>query len=268
MDDLQRRLRGMDPLTASTGSTHDASRLDALRERIMTTDVRTARTPFRRGRTGLVGLAAGTLAMALLVGSLARPSTPALAWSPEPTPATDAQKVAAAAACADGAAQAAGSGRGDASESVTPSAPPPLVGLELHGTGAIAILADATDVGYCLLRSDGDAFVYGGLVYGLPEAASAGSLVLGGMSTEFAGSEVGLLFGAAPEGVTSVRLDGGPGDGGVATIAEGRFAIWIPGSVTGSEIEVVGLDETGTEVVRQVLPIGEKPSDGTPTRAP
>ncbi|MFM2106099.1 MAG: hypothetical protein RL338_1131, partial [Chloroflexota bacterium] len=193
---------------------------------------------------------------------------PALAWSPEPTPATDGQKMAAASACADGAAQAAGSVRGDASGSVTPSAPPPLVGLELHGTGAIAILADATAVGYCLLRSDGDDFVYGGLVYGLPESASAGSLVLGGMSTEFEGSEVGLLFGAAPAGVTSVRLDGGPGDGGVATVADGRFAIWIPGSLADPAMEVVGLDATGIEVVRQALLTGEKLIDGMSTRAP
>ena len=102
--------------------------------------------------------------------------------------------------------------------SVTPSTPPPLVGLELHGTGAIGILADAESTGYCLLGVEGGGFVYGGLAYGSSEPAPAGSLILGGMSTDFQGMEIGVVWGSAPEGVTTVRIDGGPGDGGIATV--------------------------------------------------
>ena len=126
--------------------------------------------------------------------------------------------------------------------SVTPSTPPPLVGLELHGTGAIGILADAESTGYCLLGVEGGGFVYGGLAYGSSEPAPAGSLILGGMSTDFQGMEIGVVWGSAPEGVTTVRIDGGPGDGGIATVEDGHFAIWIPGSLAEGPMEAVALD--------------------------
>jgi hypothetical protein len=265
MDDLQRRLQDADPITGAE-SILDAPRLDALMGRVMMNGERPDRTRVRSGRLGLTGLGAATLATVLMVSSLARPSAQVLAWSPEPVPATDAQKAAAAVTCADGAAQASGTARGGGEAS--PSAPPPLIGLELHGTGAIGILADAESTGYCLLGVEGGGFVYGGLAYGSSEPAPVGSLLLGGMSTDFQGMAIGMLWGSAPDGVATVRVDGGPGDGGIATVEDGHFAIWIPGSLAEGPMEAVALDASGAEVARQALPTDGTITDGRTTPDP
>ena len=100
MDDLQRRLREADPLSVATESIPDAPRLDAIKGRILTIGERPERTRVRFARLGLTGLGSATLAAVLMVSSLARPSAQVLAWSPDPVPATDAQKAAAAVTCA------------------------------------------------------------------------------------------------------------------------------------------------------------------------
>jgi hypothetical protein len=260
MDELQRRLRDADPLTAAEGWTPDAMRLDAIKEQIMLTDRRPVRAAFRPRRLGLVGLGAASLVAVLVVGALARPAAVTLAWSPQPTPVSDAQKAAASDACTTGATTVVG-GVGNSTDRApeAPPAPtdlPPLVSLELHGNGGIAILADQGVVAYCLLRSEGGGFVYGGLAVGAPETVPAGSLAFGAMSTDFDGTDVGMIWGTAPDGVTSVRVDGGSGDGGVATVQDGRFAIWIPGPIIGSAVDLVALDASGFEVLRQTLSKG------------
>jgi hypothetical protein len=272
MDELQRRLRDADPLTAAEGSTPDAMRLDAIKEQIMLTNERPIRAAFRPRRLGLVGLGAASLVAVLVAGTLVRPAASTLAWSPEPTAATEAQKAAASAACAKGATALGTVGGSTGTVPAAPGAPselPALASLELHGNGGIAILAGDGTVGYCLVKSEGSGFVYGGLALGGRETAPAGSLALGAMSTDFEGTIIGMMWGTAPEGVTSVRVDGGPGDGGVATVQDGRFAIWIPGPIMGAATELVGLDASGVEVLRQVLSkAGEVPVEGQATPDP
>ena len=95
MDELQRRLRDADPLTAAEGPTPDAMRLDAIKEQIMLTDKRPVRAAFRPRTLGLVGVTAASLALVLAVGTLVRPTGTALAWAPEPTAVSDEQKAAA-----------------------------------------------------------------------------------------------------------------------------------------------------------------------------
>jgi hypothetical protein len=272
MDELQRRLRDADPLTAAEGATPDAMRFDAIKEQIMLTEQRPVRAAFRPRRLGLVGLAAASLVAVLVVGTIARPATRTLAWSPDPTPVSDAQKAAAYEACTKGVTAMGVAGQDTDRAPAAPAAPtelPPLASLELHGNGGIAILAGDGTVGYCLLRSEGSGFVYGGLALGAEETALVGSLALGAMATDFDGTDVGMVWGTAPDGVTSVRVDGGPGDGGIATVWDGRFAIWIPGAIMGPAAELVGLDASGADVLRQVLSrAGEQPVEGQVTPDP
>jgi hypothetical protein len=262
MDDrLQRRLREADPLASADGLAPAAERLDGFKEQIMRTEQRTVRTAFRPRPVGVVALGAASLAAVLIVGSLARPAATVLAWEPDPTPASDAQKAAAYAACTEGV-QAVGStggsvngGSGAPGSPVIPTGFPPLVSLELHGNGGVAILADEATVGYCLLKQDGDGFVYGGLtLQPARSGAPAGSMDVGAQTTDIGDMTLSIIAGTVPEGIASLRLDGGPGDGGTATVTGGRFAIWVPGPIMGGEsTDLVALDASGAEIIRQPL---------------
>jgi hypothetical protein len=267
MDDrLQRRLRDADPLASADGPVPAAVRLDAIKEQIMKTEHRTVRTAVRARPLGVVALGAASLAAVLIVGSLARPSATALAWDPDPTPVTDAQKAAAYEACTEEIPFVGSGGAvpGGAERPEVPAVPiefPPLVSLELHGNGGVAVLADDQQVGYCLLKQDGDGFVYGGLMLGSADAGLPGALNVGAMSTEFEQTALSIVAGTAPAGVAAVRIDGGAGDGGTATVTGGRFAIWVPGAIMGGEsVDLVALDASGADIIRQPLyTAGEQP---------
>jgi hypothetical protein len=110
MDDrLQRRLRDADPLAAAEGQLPDPARLDAIKEQLMLSATEntggapagpTPRRGLMRPRAiGVTAVAAAGLAAVLVVGSLARPASSALAWDPSPTAATPAQEAAATEAC-------------------------------------------------------------------------------------------------------------------------------------------------------------------------
>jgi hypothetical protein len=276
MDDrLQRRLRDADPLAAAEGQPPSPTRLDAIKEQIMQTDERPPQEAVRRRTLGLVGVAAASLALVLVVGSLARPADTTLAWAPEPTTVTAEQRAAAEKACTENLVIGSGmieglDGRGGAMPSLppVPATLPPLTSLELHGNGGVAILSDETMVGYCLLRWDGTTFSAGGLVLG-PAEAPAGSFAVSGMSTEFEGQALGIVGGAAPSGAATVTVVGGPADGGTATVQDGRFALWVPGTMGQDDVELVARDAEGREVGRQVLSkAGEEPELVTVTPLP
>jgi hypothetical protein len=282
MDDrLQRRLRDADPLTTADGQTPSPVRLDAIKERIMQNDERPVRAALRPRTLGLVGVTAASLALVLVVGSLVRPTGTTLAWAPDPVAVTDAQKAAAEQACTEnvvvgsGTIQGAGGivGGGDGAIPPVPApitAVPPLVSLELHGNGGVAILSDGTTTGYCLLRWDGTTFTAGGLVLGtaVPAGFEDGFLV-SGMATEFEGQALGIVAGAAPERATIVKVVGGPADGGTATVQDGQFALWVPGMPGEDDVELVAYDAAGNELARQTLSrAGEQPELVTLTPAP
>lgn len=284
MDDrLQRRLRDADPLTAADGQTPSPARLDAIKEQIMRTNEQPVRAAIRPRALGLVGVVAVSLALVLVVGSLVRPSSTTLAWAPEPTAVTEEQKAAAEKACTENVVVGSGTirgaggivegGEGEMPAPPLPAAPsvlPPLVSLELHGNGGVAILSDGTLTGYCLLKWDGTAFTAGGLAFGMgtPAGFEDGFLV-SGMATEFEGQALGIVAGAAPAGAVTVEVRGGPADGGTATVQDGQFALWVPGMMGEDDVELVAHDAAGGELGRQTLSkAGEQPELVTLTPDP
>jgi hypothetical protein len=327
-DRLQRRLRDADPLAAGDGPSPDPARLDAIKEHIMQTEARPARAVLRPRAIGLVGLAAGGLAVVLIAGSLLRPASSALAWDPSPTAVSDAQRAAAAQACADGLPAAVveqgipavpasglpvisgtswGTGGGanvGAPVTVTtgsgpiPSLPPipatlpPLIGLELHGTGAVAIFADAKVTAYCLLVKDGDGFAMAALLFpdlgdgmsagvgtigaaGGPGGAS-GVVAIGGaegftltaLTALYKDASVGIIAGLAPVGAVKVKVVGGPADGATASVVERRFAMWAPEDFLGQPAKVQALDASGKVLATQDLSAPPAPPAVTSTIAP
>jgi hypothetical protein len=319
MDDrLQRRLEAADPLAAGVGTTPDPARLDAIKEHLMQTEAAPARSILRPRAIGVVGLAAMSLAVVLVAGSLIQPSSKALAWDPTPAAATAAQRDAATKACSSAVPSAvlqrgvaadvpaagsdlpvlnAGSGgavgvapnpSGDAG-SVTvvsgqagvgdpvpapvalPADLPPLVSMELHGTGAVAIFADAKSTAYCLLAKDGDGFVTAALVFpdlgggmsaavgiiGAPSSASGMASVgtngnsgftVTALTAEYEGQKVGIIAGFEPNAAVRARVVGGPADGASATITDGRFAMWAPDADLGQGTRLETLDASGKVV--------------------
>jgi len=282
MDDrLQRRLRDADPLTAADGQTPSPARLDAIKEQIMQTNERPVRAAIRPRALGLVGVAAVSLALVLVVGSLVRPTATTLAWAPEPTAVTAEQKAAAERACTENVVIGSGTIRGgggivEGGEGEMPALPPapvtlpPLVSLELHGNGGVAILSDGTTTGYCLLRWDGTTFTAGGLAFGMGVPAGfEGGFLVSGMTAEFEGQALGIVAGAAPEDAVRVEVRGGPADGGTATVQDGQFALWVPGMPGADDVELVAFDGAGNELGRQVLSKGgEEPGLVTLTPDP
>jgi hypothetical protein len=318
-DRLQRRLRDADPLTATTGSIPDPARLDAIREHIMDTNDVGLRSAIRPRALAGAGLAAVALAGILVGASLLRPSATILAWSAAPTPVTAGQKAAAATACEAGlptiagpgepaggtvvngaggagptSVEAGGAGSGSGPSHVTtgigsipaptiPTELPPLVSLELHGSGGIAVFADDTTTAYCLLVQQGDGFRMGGLLIPSVNGATIGvagigqagdgpaSGAIGGgqsigaiagdgnglqvtaMAMTFEGTSLGIIAGVAPDGATSVTVHGGPADGASATVNDGRFALWAPGVLGSTPVQVTAVDASGTQVARQTL---------------
>lgn len=266
-------------------------------------------------------LVASGLAAVLVVGTLVQPAGSALAWDPTPTAATPAQEAAARDACTvpetipparigetettdGGQVTVSGpsvTGSGAQGEGGTivqstgapialpqvPTELPPLVYIELHGTGAVAIFADADTTAYCLLVKRGDGFELAGLlmpvgdgVMGVgtvvgatgegPGAAvtTSGAMIAGegdfqaiAMATEYGDAKVGIIAGTAPAGAATVEVSGGPADGATSTVADGRFALWAPKALD-SATALVARDASGVEIGR--VELAAPPTDGRP----
>lgn len=274
-DQLQRRLRGADPLAGADGMTPDAAHLDAIKEQIMQTEARSARSALRPRTLGLTALTGATLAAVLVVGSLVQPTSKALAWDPAPVAATEAQAADAATVCAGGLpgpngtpVTVSGDGLDVPALPPMPAELPALVHLELHGTGGVAIFSNDTVTAYCLLVKDGETLVFGGLLFpdlgngaaagvgtigGAPgQGTSSGAVIVGAdgfavaaMGTTYKDQLVGIIAGQAPEGTATIKVTGGPADGATATVDHGRFALWAPGSLQDNDISVTALDPAG-----------------------
>lgn len=276
MDELQRRLRAADPLSADGAAVPEPARLDARIERILTSDGRPSGvvTAIRRGRpraipAGLGALGVVAIAAAVMTGQLARPA-PILAFDGVPSPVSETQRAAAVAACGEGleGAWSDPSVRGRLDPPV-PVALPPLAALELHGTGGVAVFADDASVAVCMLLADGDGWVRGPVVLDLPRAAGESlSGVPSVFGTEFAGTSITVIGGTAPEGAATMRLEGGPADGATATVTQDGYGIWVPGDYHPAP-ELVALDASGREISRISLEVQKGPAEGplpSPTR--
>jgi hypothetical protein len=354
MDDrLQRRIRDVDPLTAGDGQVPATARLDEIKEQLMLSETQDAGMPpaperpasggrrsIRPRAIGFTALAAGGLAAVLVVGTLVRPTSSALAWDPSPSSVTDAQRAAAKDACTVGIQQAPGGVTGPESAPVVvggssvggggsitggqdgtgkitvttgeaggaapavdgavpetgvstggtvvgsvpstirlpelPSELPPLVYMEQHGTGAVAVFADKDTTAYCLLVRQDDGYqlaalqlpMHGGGAMGVGVAvgvtgagpaggmgvssssmalAGDGDFVVTAMSVAYDGGQVGIVAGSAPDGATAIEVKGGPADGATATVTDGRFALWAPEALDGSTT-LVAVDGSGAEL--------------------
>ena len=282
-DRLRRRLRDADPLAAMDAATPDTARLDARMEQIMQADQRPSRALLRPRALGLTALTAAGLAAVLVVGSLVRPAASAMAWDPSPVAGTAAQAAQATSACAAGLPDNPGGNPvvvgGDGGEvpplPAIPAALPPLVHLELHGTGGVAIFADEEVTAYCLLVANGDSLAFANLLFpdlGNGAAAGAGTIIgstvgagSGGpssgmvaignggflvtaMAATYGTKAIGIIAGEAPAGSTSIRITGGPADGATATVDHGRFALWAPDSVQGADVTVTARNAAGTSL--------------------
>ncbi len=173
-----------------------------------------------------------------------------------------------------------------------PTELPPLVYLELHGTGAVAILADEDTTAYCLLVKRDDGFELAGLHMPLGDGGSAGVGVIGAigvaggvdgasagptmsgmtlagegdfqvmaMATDYGNAKVGIMAGSAPEGAAKVIVKGGAADGATASVTDGRFALWAPRALD-TETTIVALDASGAEIGS--VKISGAPPEGAP----
>ena len=253
-DELQRRLRAADPLTAGDGLTRTPAQLEKLKEfALMETKRPTAATPRLVGTGALTALA---LAGVFLVGSLTGAPS-ALAFSAQSTMPTPAQLEAVDAACTapiDGAA----------------GLDLELKSLELFGNGGVAIYGNESIIGYCMVLVDGDSAQAGVRISG--SNAEGTEFIEAAGSTEFEGQTLSIIVGNAPDGATEVEIVGL--DGVYATVVDGRYGLWLPQSFADEAFEVVARDADGNELQRAVLPWGKtdggtgpvQSEDPSPTR--
>jgi len=259
-DDLEARLaRAGDHLLRRAAEYREAPTLDRAPAR------RPARPVLRRVLVGSV--AAAVLAVAALAVDSGKGS-PALAWSPDPEVATPDDEAAARAACTvddEFAAPEAGRTEGDPAAaaaavvvSSVPSGPlPPLVSLDLRGTGGMATFADAEWEVTCMLLRDGEGFQRGPMVFQeAGEMPATGGLTLGPMmSTTWSDgtTSIAMMSGVVPPGATTVELlvPGLPTASSV--VEEGRFGIWWMGSLVDEGVSVRALDPSGAELASVAL---------------
>ena len=240
-DELKRRLEAADPLAVG-GVIRTPAQIDQLKERAMTGRGEIAARPRAIG-LGVVGAVA--LAGMLLVGSFG--ARPTLAFSSDATMANEAQMAAADAAC---------------SEPINGVArlPLELISLELFGNGGVAMYGNDEFYGYCMVLVDGDTVQAGIRIMG--SAPELDPFIAAAGSTEFEGETLSIIVGSAPEGATSVAVIGL--DGVAATVVQGRYGLWLPQALFDEAIELVALDASGTELLREALP-GEQDGLRTPT---
>lgn len=260
-DELQRRLRAADPLTAGDGLTRTPAQLEKLKEfALMETKRHTAATPRLVGTAALTALA---LAGVFLVGSLTGAPS-ALAFSAQSTMPTPAQLEAVDAACTapiDGARDGADGAAVFDLE---------LKSLELFGNGGVAIYGNESIIGYCMVLVDGDSAQAGARILGLNVEGT--EFIEAAGSTEFEGQTLSIIVGNAPDGATKVEIVGL--DGVYATVLDGRYGLWLPQSFADEAFEVVARDANGDELQRAVLPWGKidggtgpvQSEDPSPTR--
>ncbi len=148
-----------------------------------------------------------------------------------------------------------------------PAALPPLVTLELHGSGGVAVFADEAVTAYCLLVKEGDRLVSGGLMFpdiggasvgvgtigagtaegsstGMVQTVAADGWLLTRMTTTYGGEPIGVLAGEVPP---EAPRRGGRGRRRrrCRERGQGRFALWAPDDDAGQVVTVTAHDATG-----------------------
>jgi hypothetical protein len=174
------------------------------------------------GALGATGAAAAVAAVVTLGSSAA----PAFAgWRSKPTTPARGQLAQAAQAC----------GQGLGSPVLTDS----------RGPYTASIYADPTTSDVCLSGNGVSMSSSSTLV--APASVAAGSIQLGGGGTrDSAGNALTLVDGRTGAGVTAVTIERSDGTSVEATVANGWYLAWWPGTVTATKAEVTTASGTST----------------------
>ena len=300
-NELFELLKGMDPLDTDARLTpaHSAQAL-TLMEKIMTAEVEsplsepttsdttsTAATVFathsrrRWYSAAAIGAAAAAVAAAVVLPGV-RGST-ALAWTPVPRVATEADADVARQACVapDGteAATAESGSRGDDAgvDTITPAPEGlgSLTALDLRGNGGLAVFNRDEKIVMCMLRVVDGTPEYAGMISTDSSGEASDTLrVDGGMTTGIgSNTAVSMLTGyAGPAAVVEIRVDGL--DPITATLVDGRFAAWWPEPSSGSgtsldgPITIASFAADGTELADIIWTGARQATDTSRSTAP
>lgn len=267
MDELERRLREADPLASGTERIPASARLDTITESVITREQTSPRATSRRRPAAIALLGTSVLVAVVLVANLTS-AGPTLAFSPIPSPVSDASKAAAAKVCAKifaGQPEAAGSTGASGGMQTgalpanrpaptgpgvpwTPEQFPPLVALELHGTGGVALFENDTFFVACMLLANGDTFVGGSMVTWFGQGPASGLDGATFPQAEVKGEPVQLVTGTAPADAVRIDVIGTGIDGAYANVTNGVFALWVPASADVRTL--VARDVSGAEIDR------------------
>ncbi|MEY4175255.1 MAG: hypothetical protein RI900_2420 [Actinomycetota bacterium] len=217
-----------------------------------------SRLPYIGGTT----LAAAAAVTGLLLATSGG-ANPALAWSPAPAAVTAADEVAVRAACTVDPAQ--GSEGRDALSAPVEALPaelPPLVVLDLRGTGGLATFADANWTATCLVVRTGDGFERGPVVLE-PTTESAGAAPLAvswaASTTWQDGSDISMMSGVASADAVTVEVSVPGQPVAVTNVVNGRFNLWWIGALPTEEGTIRALDAAGGELAEVALAMGGRP---------
>ena len=305
-NELFELLQGMDPLDTDARLTpaHNAQAL-SLMEKIMTAKVESPlsehttsdttstattifATPSRRRwySAAAIGAAAAAVAAAAVAAAVVLPGvggSTALAWTPVPRAATEADADVARQACVvpdgtDAATTKSGSRGDDARVDTITPAPEglgSLTALDLRGNGGLAVFNRDEKIVMCMLRVVDGTTEYAGMIsIDSPGKASDTLRVDGGMTTGIgSNTAVSMLTGyAGPAAVVEIRVDGL--DPITATLFDGRFAAWWPEPSSGSgtsldgPITIVSLAADGTELADIIWTGARQATDTSRITAP
>ena len=216
-----------------------------------------SRAPFIGG----VAVAAAAAVTGLLLATTGG-SSPALAWSPTPLVATEADGAAARAACTVDADAGAAGRDAAAPGDVPPAELPPLVALDLRGTGGLATFADAQWTATCLVVRAGDGFERGPVVFEpttAPVADDTLAVSWASGTTWTDGREISMISGVAPAGAVTVEVNVPGQPAASANVVDGRFNMWWIGSLPVDGGSIRALDGSGVELAAATPLIAARP---------
>lgn len=135
-----------------------------------------------------------------------------------------------------------------------PTELPPLVSLDLRGTGGLAVFADDKWTFTCMLLSSGGGFETGPIMVSptdsLPPSDTL-AVISGSQTTWADGRSLAMVSGTAPKGAAKVELSLPGQPAAQADVVDGRFSIWWFGSFDPATGTIRALAADGTELASQ-----------------
>ena len=261
------RLQRIDPLHERVHITpaHSAQAL-TLMERIMTTELkdpmgdhavttgpvleepRTSRRSRHRWYAAASVGAAAAVAAAITLPGLSG-SSAALAWTPTPRAATEADADAARQAClAPEESEPQPVDVGSRGSTAVPAAPTPapvvlgsLAALDVRGSGGLAVFTSDEGVVMCMLQVvDGTPKHAGMIATGVADQSTGTLAVEGGMTTGVGTNTAVTMLTGQAGAAAQIQIDVAGLEPITATLVDGRFAAWWPEQASSSSTSLVG----------------------------